>query len=87
MKKLKLKALELGAKELLSREQLKHVIGGDDGSGSGGAHTCYGSQSSCSYDQAGSGSVNGSCSTNSNGRCVCGNGSSSVLSDSCVKTA
>lgn len=35
MKKLKLKALELGAKELLTREQLKMVLGGDDGSGSG----------------------------------------------------
>lgn len=36
MKKLKLKALELGAREVLNREQLKHVLGGfDDGSGSG----------------------------------------------------
>lgn len=41
MKKLKLKALELGARELLSREQLKNVIGGsgtgseDPGSNSG----------------------------------------------------
>jgi hypothetical protein len=35
MKKLKLKALELGAKELLTREQLKMVLGGDFGSGSG----------------------------------------------------
>ncbi|TWF40655.1 hypothetical protein FHW36_104338 [Chitinophaga polysaccharea] len=32
MKKLKLKALDLGAKELLTREQLKNVMGGD-GSG------------------------------------------------------
>ena len=29
MKKLKLKALDLGATELLSREQLKNVLGGD----------------------------------------------------------
>ncbi|MBS0029975.1 hypothetical protein ACTJJ0_21050 [Chitinophaga sp. 22321] len=36
MKKLKLKALELGVTELLSREQLKKVFGGVDGSGSGG---------------------------------------------------
>ncbi|NLR78214.1 hypothetical protein [Chitinophaga eiseniae] len=34
MKKLKLTALGLGAKELLTREQLKNVMGGD-GSGSG----------------------------------------------------
>jgi len=37
MKKLKLKALELGASELLTREQLKSVLGGDgSGGGSGG---------------------------------------------------
>lgn len=44
MKKLKLKALELGAKEVLSRAQLKNVLGGDgsgSGSGSGGSYpTC-----------------------------------------------
>jgi hypothetical protein len=34
MKKLRLKALELGAKEVLSRAQLKNVLGGS-GSGSG----------------------------------------------------
>ncbi|OQP57762.1 hypothetical protein A3860_09045 [Niastella vici] len=41
MKKLKLKALELGAKEVLSRDQLKNVFGGsvlDDG-GSGQCST------------------------------------------------
>lgn len=32
MKKLKLRAIELGAKEILSREQLKMILGGDDGS-------------------------------------------------------
>ncbi len=38
MKKLKLKALELGATEILTREQLKKVFGGDGGSdGSGGS--------------------------------------------------
>ncbi|RAJ76630.1 hypothetical protein CLV59_108149 [Chitinophaga dinghuensis] len=36
MKKLKLKALDLGAKELLSREQLKNILGGD-GSDDGGS--------------------------------------------------
>ena len=37
MKKLKLRALELGANELLTREQLKNVMGGDgSGDGSGG---------------------------------------------------
>lgn len=41
MKKLKLKALELGAKEVLSRAQLKNVLGGS-GSGSGGSAQCFG---------------------------------------------
>ncbi|RAJ76619.1 hypothetical protein CLV59_108138 [Chitinophaga dinghuensis] len=36
MKKLKLKALELGARELLSREQLRNILGGD-GSDDGGS--------------------------------------------------
>lgn len=45
MKKLKLKALELGAKEVLTRKQLKNVLGGagsGSGSGSGGGNypTC-----------------------------------------------
>ncbi|WP_423737527.1 hypothetical protein [Chitinophaga caseinilytica] len=34
MKKLTLKALNLGARELLNREQLKNVLGGDGSSGS-----------------------------------------------------
>jgi hypothetical protein len=45
MKKVKLKALELGAEELLQREQLKNVIGGTGGSNGGGSCTasvdCY----------------------------------------------
>lgn len=36
MKKLKLQAIELGAREFLSRDQLKNVFGGDDGSGGSG---------------------------------------------------
>lgn len=40
MKKLKFKALELGAKELLTREQLKQVMGGNDGSDGSGAGSC-----------------------------------------------
>jgi hypothetical protein len=45
MKKVKLKALELGAEELLQREQLKNVIGGTGGNNGGGSCTasvdCY----------------------------------------------
>lgn len=36
MKKLQLKALELGAREVLTRTQLKNVMGG-----SGGAQPCF----------------------------------------------
>ncbi|MDB5122405.1 MAG: hypothetical protein JWP94_534 [Mucilaginibacter sp.] len=39
MKKLKLKALQLGAKEVLTRAQLKNVLGGSS-SGSGTAVSC-----------------------------------------------
>jgi len=39
MKKLQLKALQLGAKEVLSRAQLKNVLGGS-GSGGSGSKTC-----------------------------------------------
>jgi hypothetical protein len=39
MKKLKLRALEIGAQEILTREQLKNVFGGDLGSGSGSGST------------------------------------------------
>lgn len=43
MKKLKLKALELSAEEMLTREQLKNVLGGsgDDGSGCSATTYCY----------------------------------------------
>jgi hypothetical protein len=40
MKKLKLRALELGANEMLTREQLKHVLGGDGSSGAGCLSDC-----------------------------------------------
>ena len=40
MKKLKFKALALGAKELLTREQLKQVVGGNDGSSGSGGGSC-----------------------------------------------
>jgi len=67
MKKLKLMALELGASEVLTKEQLKHVLGGNGGSndpwycevscncGDGpktGAITCGGDQT-CTTDDAG----------------------------------
>ncbi len=46
MKKLKLKALNLGAKEFLTREQLKNVLGGGTGT-SGGSGTTSAGGSGC----------------------------------------
>lgn len=40
MKKLKLKALDLGANEVLSRAQLKNILGGDGSGGGSGNTTC-----------------------------------------------
>jgi hypothetical protein len=51
MKKLKLKALELGVSELLTRAQLRNVLGGDgSGSGSGTCHfhCCTDQHTNCS---------------------------------------
>ncbi|NLR78213.1 hypothetical protein [Chitinophaga eiseniae] len=59
MKKLKLTALDLGAKELLTREQLKNVMGGD-GSGSGGAGSCTYTQT-CAHGSVSCTSASGDC--------------------------
>ena len=51
MKKLKLTALNLGAKEILTRTQLKSILGGLDGSGGTGSGGCSSSpSSSCCVD-------------------------------------
>ncbi|MFB6453871.1 hypothetical protein ACE38W_01270 [Chitinophaga sp. Hz27] len=55
MKKLRLRMLELGATEVLSREKLKQVIGGwDPGDGSHDGATCEGS---CNEGQNGAACV------------------------------
>jgi len=48
MKKLKLKALQLGTKEVLSRTQLKNVLGGNDVSKCKSTGFCD-SDSDCDY--------------------------------------
>lgn len=47
MKKLKLKALELGASEVLTRAQLQSVLGGDGSSGTGLCVHCTGYGKAC----------------------------------------
>ncbi len=78
MKKLKLTLEGIGS--MLNKEQMKSIVGGDYG----GGHICYGRNITCYYEEAGRGWTGGWCDTNSNGRCVCDAGSSSVLFQSCV---
>lgn len=64
MKRLKLRALELGAQDLLSREQLKNVLGGS-GSGSGDGIECGSCNSHPGYTCARQ-------STSTGAYCMCG---------------
>jgi hypothetical protein len=70
MKKLKLAAIHLAAKEVLTRAQLKHVMGGDD-PGSGGGFWCDSNclvscQIECNGDL-----LWGQCRRQNTGDCVC----------------
>lgn len=85
MKKLKLNLQQFPGAEVLTRSQLKNVLGGHATNTTG--HACYGSQTTCTYQESGTGEVTGTCSTNSTGHCICSNGTSSVPLDTCVKTA
>jgi hypothetical protein len=76
MKKLKLKALELGATEVLSREQLMNTFGGETPSSSGSGN-CYArcnqdSSNGTSVGDCSRSTVEGVCGSNlSNAVCVC----------------
>lgn len=81
MKKLKLKALELGATELLTREQLKNVIGGSgSGSGAGGSgmSVCGVGPAcrmiSCTVKCPNGGTAQGECGPLGHNKCACGSG-------------
>lgn len=81
MTKLKLNQVQQTG-EILTREELKGVLGGigsdvDSGSGS----RCYNSYTHCNVD----GENDGNCETNSKNKCVCNNGSRSIISSMCVK--
>ena len=83
MTKLKLNQVQ-GTGEILSREELKGVLGGmgsDSDSGSGGGSRCFNSYTHCNVD----GDKDGNCETRSDNRCVCNNGSHSIISADCVK--
>jgi natural product precursor len=74
MKKLKLKALELGAVEVLSREQLKSVFGGETPSGSSNCYVrCNQDSSAGSYvGDCNRSTVDSVCNSDlSNAVCVC----------------
>lgn len=62
MKKLKLKSLNLGLSEVLTREQLKNVMGADGSY----AHKCSDDRI-CSLNQVG----DGGCATMQTGQCRC----------------
>ena len=78
MKKLK---LELGSiKEMLSKEQMKKVLGGEDYGEYGGR--CHDGLA-CMYEESPYQLVHGRCETNSLNRCVCNAGTSSVYLEWC----
>ena len=64
----------------LSSAEMKNVIGGKV---FGGGIICGDSSDPCSYYESGTGTVTGTCQTNSNSRCVCKAGNSSVISTQC----
>jgi hypothetical protein len=65
----------------LSQTEMKQLKGGlADAGGSCGT-------GSCSYYEANTGNVTGTCQTNSAGNCVCNAGSSSVVQSSCSSNA
>ena len=99
MKKLRLKALSLGAREILSREQLKAITGGctsDSQCGSGicnSSSVCVGGSgpgSGHNYTGSGQAVCYSSSGTDSNGNsCTCseepdGNGGCKMSSSDCV---
>jgi hypothetical protein len=72
MKKLKLKALELGAREVLSREQLMNTFGGETPSGSDNCSVRCSSGSTSDVGDCNRSTVEAVCGSDlSNAVCVC----------------
>lgn len=85
MKTLKLKAMNLDVIEILTREQLRHVIGGDGYGGSGGSGERCSNDRLCSMYSG----WDGGCKTMATGQCRCvkysnGSASESVPDSSCL---
>lgn len=79
MRRLNLKVTGFEEDEILTREQLRQVLGGNDGSGPGG--NCRTDE--CVYRESPNHDVLGKCETNSKDQCVCNAGTSSVVHGSC----
>lgn len=82
MKKLKLKALEYGAIEILTREQLKKILGGDDfGSGGSGSNGSGGNGSGGSLCMGSAVPIpNTACVTPKSGPLPCSTGGGTAVS-------
>lgn len=70
--------------QIFTREQLKAIRGGDDTTYYGDAARCLNSVP-CYYTESPGNTVGGYCETNSNNKCVCNAGSSSVLLNGCLR--
>lgn len=83
MHKLKFNVVNLNTTEILTREELKNVLGGDTGSST--ESRCYNRFTPCYVNAPASAEKDGTCETNSKNKCVCNNGTHSVIAESCVK--
>lgn len=73
MKKLSLNAKSVN--DILSREELKKIVGGSGG----GSGRCKSRHTHC-----GNSSEKGTCESRNDGKCVCNTGTSSWLAEECV---
>ena len=65
----------------MSNEEMKAVKGSTAPGGGGGQTHCVSGE--CSYYEAGTGEVTGTCQTNSNDACVCKGPKSSIITEDC----
>jgi len=70
MKQLRLKALALGGAEMLTRAQMKNVLGGEDCPGCGGGKVC-GTSPNCNSNTCTLNGVSGTCGASGPNACGC----------------